>query len=105
MRIENPRKAFISSTVIFVHLVNFSLPMMSSAYLLLSVTISFIKSSVKNISKTSLGDSGMAIVGPTGELNNFTSTSFSVVFHIAGCDGVSDGEVGADDCGELWGDS
>ena len=78
MRMENPRKAFISSTVIFIHLANFPLPMTSLAYLLLSVTISIINSSVKKISKTSLGDSGMA-VGPTGELNDFTSTGFSVV--------------------------
>ena len=104
MRIENPRKAFISSTVIFVHLANFSPPMTSSAYLLLSVTINIIKSSAKNISKTSLGDSGMVAVGPTGELNDFTSTGFSVLVHIAGCDGGSDGEVGGDDCGELWGE-
>ncbi|MCG8624421.1 MAG: hypothetical protein MJE68_20810, partial [Proteobacteria bacterium] len=52
----------------------------------LSVTISVINSSVK-ISKTSLGVSGTAVVGPTGELNNFTSTGFSVVVHTADCDG------------------
>ena len=101
MRIENPRKAFISSTVIFVHLTYFSLPMTSSAYLLLSVTISCIKLSVKNISKTSLGDSGMAVVGQTGELNGFTSTGFSVAVHIAGCNGGLDVEVGGGDCDEL----
>ena len=104
MRMENPRKAFISSMVIFVHLANFSLPMTSSAYLLLSVTISIINSSVTKISKTSLGDSGMAVVGPTGELNDFTSTGFSVVVHTAGYDGEPDGEVGGDDCGKLWGE-
>ena len=36
----------------------------------------------------------MAVVGHTGELNDFTSTGFSVVVHIAGCDGVSDDELG-----------
>jgi hypothetical protein len=55
-----------------------------------------IDSSVKNNSKTSLGDSGIAA---TGELNDFTSTGFSVLVHIAGCDGGSDGEVGGDDSG------
>ena len=99
MRMKNPRKAFISSTVIFVHFVNFSLPMTSLAYLLLSVTISVINSPMK-ISKTSLGVSGMAVVGPTGELNDLT-TGFSVVVHTAGCDGEPGGEVGGDDCGEL----
>ena len=46
----------------------------------------------------------MAVVGPTGELNDFTSTGFSVVVHIAGCDGELDGEVGGEECGELWGE-
>ena len=43
----------------------------------------------------------MAVVGPTGELNDFTSTGFSVVVHTAGCDGELDGEVGGE---ELWGE-
>ena len=96
------RKAFISSAVIFVHLANFSLAMTSLVYLLLSVTISIINWLVKKILKTPLGDSGMAVVGPTGELNDFTSTGFSVVVHIAGCNGEPDDEVGGDDCGKLW---
>ena len=66
--------------------------------------ISVINSSVKKISKTSLGVSGMAVVGPTGELNDFTSTGFIVVVHTAGCDREPGGEVGGDDCGELWGE-
>ena len=87
---REPQKAFISFTVIFVQIGNFSFPITSSAYLLLFVTISFIRSSLKNISKTSLGDSGIAVAGPTGE--GFTSTGFNVLVHVAGGGGESDVE-------------
>ena len=74
---------------------------------LLSIPVALLPStaSVKNISKTSLGDSGTAVVGPTGELNCFTSTGFSVLVCVADveedggggelqCEGCGSGETG-----------
>ena len=52
---------------------------------------------MKNILKTCLGDSGTAVVGPTGELICFTSTGFSVLVHVAGGSDVE----GDDGGGEL----
>ena len=104
MSIENPRKTFISSAVFFVQVANLSLPITSSAYLLLSVTIRVIKSSLKNISKTSLGDSGIAVAGPTGEVNGFTCTGFSVAVHVAGGGGESGVGLDGDRCDDLAGE-
>ena len=55
---------------------------------------------MKNISKTSLGDSGIASAGPTAEMNGFTSTGVSVLVHVAGGDGESDVELPVDRTGE-----
>lgn len=64
----------MSSVVTFRHVVYFSSPIASLAYLLLSSTIRSSKSLEKKSSKISSGDSGMAsTVGPTGEESGWMS--------------------------------
>lgn len=57
-----------------------------------------IRSSLKNISKTLL-DSGI-VAGPTGDVNGFTCTGFSLAVHVAGGGGGESG-VGLDGDGCL----
>ena len=97
MRMENPRKAFYGDLRPLGELLT------SHDVLGIPITLGHHQRR-QLVSEEDLEDlsgvSGMAVVGPTGELNDFTSTGFSVVVHTAG----SDGEVGGDDCGELWGE-
>ena len=68
MRIENPRKALISHAVILFHLANFSSPITSLAYLLLSSTSTLTRSELKKSSKISRGEVGRVSVGPASDV-------------------------------------
>ena len=67
-RMLKPMNARISSHVIAFQDAYASAPMVSSAYLFVSSTISSTMSSVKYSSKTSSGDLGIGTVGPTEDV-------------------------------------
>ena len=88
IKIEKPKKAFSSSTVMGVHDRYFSSPIACLAYRLLWRTISSCRSSEKKSSKTSIGCWGMGVVGPTGEVKSLMVTGCSWSVHEVGSDPV-----------------
>ena len=87
---EKPKKALSSSTVIGLHDWYCSSPITCFAWRLLSCTISSCRSSEKKSSKTSIGDSGKLVVGPTGEVKSLMVTGCSWSVHVVGSDPIHD---------------
>ena len=81
INIQKPRYASSSLYVNLSHETNFSSPISSRAYLLVSVTINSMSCCVKKRPNTSAALSGTVTVGPTDSVNGWMVTGVSVEDH------------------------